>query len=251
MDTIEQENHVVVELLYSVIPNDDVKYAQSEESKIYRRDGFDIIAHNRQIVLKFHDGYPDEVSAQEAIRKFIGEWEHRSDMDTVHGAFRLQYNGANVVNRTPYGDQHVPTFKTVFTIRQTLGTLKFPAILNYPIPPEEITIDSEDFLLSMMVHAYGKYQADRTNITTVAYFCLTCLMDIAQNDKIRAASKAYGISAKKLRRVGELSSTKGGQYSARKADATRHELNEEEIRFLEDMMKLMIQRRGEYALNYA
>ena len=93
------------------------------------------------------------------------------------------------------------------------------------------------------------YYAGREPLPSMAYFYLTVLEDKFTNAKRRSAAKSFRIDLAVLDAVGELSSTKGGVGSARKAEATGTALSRKEELFLEAAVKMIIRRAAEVAQN--
>ena len=99
-----------------------------------------------------------------------------------------------------------------------------------------------------MFDRYLGYRGDREHLTTMAYFCLTVL-EIStgqRRDARKAAAKRYGIDEQVLRRIGQLTATKGGA-GARKAQGACHDLSRDETRFLDEAIKTSIHRAAEIA----
>ena len=96
---------------------------------------------------------------------------------------------------------------------------------------------------------YGRFKGYLENkepLAAVAYFCLTMLEKHLCKDRKGAANR-YGIDVKVLRKVGNLTSTKGGPKTARKAAGVDISLTPQECRFLEEAVKTMIRRVAEVA----
>ncbi len=237
-------NPWVLSLHYRVAKNDAVNY-RTPERTVHHRGGFDVVMDDGKVVFEFRDHYPDEVSARAAVRNYIEEWEFQADLSIGAGNFRLEFIRAEIVDRDPVlGDRHVPSWVTVASIRIPA----IPAVVDYPVPPAETTIEPEDTLFAAMRQRYEAYSRDSAALTAVAYFCLTCLeQTVPQGGGRRAVAARYDIPYQDLQRVGSLTDRKGGQQGARKAKAIENDLTDEESAFLVDMVKLMIRRRGEVA----
>ena len=244
LNTETTDNPHVLSLHYRVAKNDDVNYMTAERT-VHHRVGFDVVMDDGQVVFEFHEHYPDEVSARAAVRDYIEEWEFQADLSIGAGKFRLELIWAVIVDRDPVlGDRHAPSWVTLASIRIPA----IPVVVDYPVPPAEITVDPEDTLFAAMRQRYEAYSRDSATLTAVAYFCLTCLdQTVPQGGGRKAAAALYDIPYRDLQRVGSLTDRKGGQQGARKAKAIENDLTEEETAFLVDMVKLMIRKRGELA----
>ena len=244
MSAEQPVNPHVLSLHYRMAKNDDVNYRTAERT-VHHRGGFDVVMDDGKVVFEFRDHYPDEVSARAAVRDYIEEWEFQADLSIGAGKFRLEFIRAEIVDRDPaLGDRHVPSWVTLASMRFPA----IPAVVDYPIPPAETTVDPEDTLFSAMRQRYEAYSRDSATLTAVAYFCLTCLeQTVPQGGGRKAAAALYDIPYRDLQRVGSLTDRKGGQQGARKAKAIESDLTDEESAFLVDMIKLMMRRRGEVA----
>ena len=240
----EPANPRVLALHYRVANNDDMIYRTAERS-VHRRDGFDVVMDDGRAVFEFHDHYPSEELARSGVRDFIDEWEFQADLAIGARKFRLEFVRAEIVDRHPVlGNQHVPSWVTLASIRPPA----IPAAVDYPSPPERITVGLEDVLFVAMRQRYEVYSRDASNLTAVAYFCLTCLeRTVSAQGRRKAAAELYGIPYRDLQRVGALADQKGGRQGSRKAKALESELTEGETEFLADMVRLMIRRQGELA----
>ena len=240
----ETANPRVLALYYRVANNDDVIYRTAEGS-VHRRDGFDVVMDDGRVVFEFHDHYPSEESARAGVRDFIDEWEFQADLVIGARKFRLEFVRAEIVDRHPVlGDRHVPSWVTLASLRPPA----IPLPVDYPRPPERMTIDPEDVLFVAMRQRYEVYSRDPTTLTAVAYFCLTCLEGtVPKKGRRKAVAELYGISYRDLQRVGALADQKGGRQGSRKAKALESELTEEETTFLAYMVRLMIRKQGELA----
>ena len=93
-----------------------------------------------------------------------------------------------------------------------------------------------------MYQHYLRHLGGGEPLPAMAYFCLTKLEQMAGSRD--AAAVRFGISKKVLRRIGELSTNKGGA-SARKAAGHAVPHTPEEERFLKSAIKTVIHRAAE------
>lgn len=104
-----------------------------------------------------------------------------------------------------------------------------------------------------MFDRYMNYRQKREPLPGTAYFCLTVLENMAEGKKRdgegkrKAASRYFQIDEEVLKKIGRLSSTKGGPAGARKSEGVSHDLTNEERRFLEEAVEKMIRRAAEKA----
>ena len=187
----------------------------------------------------------DEASVRETVRDYLEEWELQADLTVGTGKFRLTFIRAEIVDWNPVlGDQHVPSW----VVGASIQASAFPAVVDHPSPPLEVTVNFEDELLAAMRQRYDMYSRGPHSLTAVAYFCLTCLeKTVPAGQRREAVAELYGIPFRDLKRVGDLTANKGGRQGARKAEAIDNDLTEDETAFLAGTVRLMIRMRGELA----
>ena len=158
----EPANPRVLALHYRVVNNHDVIYRTAERS-VHRRDELDVVMDAGRVVFEFHDHYPSEESARAGVRDFIDEWKFQADLAIGARKFRLEFVRAEIVDRhLVLGDRHAPSWVT-------LASMRLPAIphpVDYPRPPERMTIDPEDVLFVAMRQRYEVYSRDPTTLMT-------------------------------------------------------------------------------------
>ena len=150
-----------------------------------------------------------------------------------------------------------PGVVTLGPVNLRLGPLKAQARLTkvlaeYPALPSGPAIEPDDPDASFMLSRLDLYRQRREPLADVAYLCLTVLEDAApkiaggKGGKQKLAANYYQIQRKVLKRVGELSSTKGGSV-ARKAEGRSDPFTKEETHFLEAAVTAFIRRAAEKA----
>jgi hypothetical protein len=114
---------------------------------------------------------------------------------------------------------------------------------KYPPPPTGIERDAD---VDLMFLSYQMYCAGRRTLPDAAYFCLTVLERRAGGRKRATAN--YGIDINLLKKLGELTATKGGP-AARKDAGARVPLSGGERNWLEQTSKCLILRAAEVAFD--
>ena len=112
---------------------------------------------------------------------------------------------------------------------------------HYPAPAKHfvLTPNAESLWLR-----YVGFLEGREPLLSMAYFCLTVLESASGSRG--AASKRYRISEKVLRKLGELTATRGDRLSARKATARpQQSLSGAESAWIQSVVKALILRAGE------
>lgn len=94
-----------------------------------------------------------------------------------------------------------------------------------------------------LARRYDGYRSGREPLQSMAYFALTVVESIGGGRK--SAAEGIGVEEAVLRKIGEVSSTRGDVESARKAGATLQPLTGEERAWLEAAVLEMILRVGD------
>jgi len=115
---------------------------------------------------------------------------------------------------------------------------------RYPEPPKTFSPTPE------VQHAYRRWLGFRSGkepLQSMAYFVLTLLESTAAGRE--AAARSFQIDAAVLNTIGNLSSNKGDESTARKVGPGRQfqDLSPAEKQWLEEAVRRVIRRLGEHA----
>ena len=236
----------VVALLYRIEHGNTVDYSEAEplvkDEPLFRLE----VKDNRaRFELKEH--YATEEEARDTIGNFIGNWESHANLERGPDTFRLEFERGEIIDRNPTPG------KSNLRATASLGPLKASVSLsvvvpNYPTPQSGVNFNNPD--VQTMFHRYMGYRQGNEPLASMAYFCLDFLGSLSgqKNNLRKAAAQQYQIDETVLRKIGELSSKKGGQGS-RKADGVGKDFTTEERTFLEQAVKKIIRRAAEKAAN--
>ena len=241
----------VVALLYRVEHGESFDYKEAKPFVSDKSPAFRLEVKDKRVRFELKEHYATEEEAREAIEGYIRDWEFSACLEKGPDSFRLKFQKAEIVDRNPTPG--------VLSIRGTLigepAKLSARLVLGfrkYPSPPSGIRIDAD---VRTMFERYMNYRRKREPLPGTAYFCLTTLENMMEKIKRnkessrKAASRYFQIDEEVLRKIGRLSSTKGGPAGARKGGGVSHDLTNEERCFLEEAVKKMIRRAAEKAHN--
>lgn len=239
--------HVVV-LLYHIEHGESVDYSEAEPL-ILDEPAFRLEVKDKQVRFELKEHYATEDEAREAIEEYIRNWELYACLENWPESFRLKFHKAEIVDRNPTpGVLHIRGSLTGEASKIS-GKLVL-GFRNFPSPPSGIRIDAD---VQTMFERYINYRQKQEPLPGTAYYCLTTLENMTEKIKRnkessrKAASRYFQIDEEVLRKIGRLSSTKGGPSAARKSGGVSHELTNGERRFLEEAIKKMIRRAAERA----
>ena len=244
----------VAALVFRVGHGSRVAYGHGAPPIEHRELGFRLRLSDGTVRFELDEHYATKEEALERVGPYIRNWEMDACLSGEPGDFRLEFQEAEVIDRDP----PPPTPGTISfsatagapSARMSVSVVKSA----YPPPPSGLTLKADDPDVDTMYHRLSGYYSGREPLPSMAYFCLTMLeRRFIGNRSVRrtATGGHYHIDVAVLDEVGELSSTKGGVGSGRKAGAAGTELSRKEARFLEGAIKQIIRRVAEVAHNPA
>jgi hypothetical protein len=229
-------------LCYSVKHGEHVDFTKAMPFDHEDKDFSIQIADGRaQITMKTH--FPSLADARAAVEPFLRTWE--LDMGLRHGpgALEFEYESGQVVDRNPtLGDHTLVAEPGNYKITPSAAKVTI-SFSTFPTPPGGM---ARDPVVDLMFARYVLYRDGGTILGDAAYYCLTCLEKDAGNRE--AAARKFSIERTVLRKLGELSGTKGGD-KARKAAGAATDFTSAEATWLEKAMTVIIRRASEVAFD--
>ena len=231
----------VVALIYNVDPSLADTYSEARALD-YDHDAFRITSHASQIRFDMKQHYSTELEAREVVDLFIRHWQFHSDLAEPGYSLRLNFCDSEVVDRNPTSNGILihATSRTRWKGTAQLH-VRYP---HYPTPPRigfNVTPN-----VASMYHRFCAYKRQREPLVSMVYFCLTMLISSATPPNRIAAAKKYRISRGILRRIGDLTTNKGGAQ-ARKAAGVANALTSTERSFLTAAVRVVILRAAQVA----
>lgn len=214
----------VVALRYGVVTDEgrDYKKAAPMETEV---PAFLVRLADEVLVLRPRVHFRSLVEAREAAADFLRAWEIDAALRYRAAApFRLRYVGGEMAQRTGAATQTV--VEDVVHIFDTASSQISHA--QYPVCPPSFRPSPE---AEAIWGRLERHWAGHEPILSMAYFALTVLTCAGGAE---AASTRYRIDKGILRRVGELTSTRGDMQTARKLTTTTQTLTVEESEWLLD-----------------
>ena len=205
---------------------------------------FHVKIANEKVCFKFNKHHATEEAAKRSIAEYICAWEVVAGLMGGPDCFKLKYDGAQIEDRKPTPGVLVlngSPLRSEVTISKADVTVS-PS--HYPSPPLGLKITPD---VQTLYDRYMGYLRGKEPLASMAYFCLTVLERSTEKKNSRkVASETYGIKLEVLKKIGNLSSEKGGQQ-ARKAVGKDEDLTTQDRRFLEEAIKAVIRRAAERA----
>lgn len=231
----------VVGLEYCVEHGSGIDWSRASPLEVQEAD-FAIGIANKQVRFNFIKHFATEKEARAFVENdFLGNWEFDVALKRGPNAFKLRFERAEIVDRNPAADVPSLSAHSRSGPPKVHARLAPPTPRSYPQPPSVGLKRTPD--VDSMFNRYLGYLEGREPLPAVSYFCLTVLVNTKGR---RAAADHFGIAFEVLRKIGELSSERGGA-SARKAGGRDKDLSSEQQRWLESAVKTVIRRAAEVA----
>ena len=244
-----------VKAIHYLIEHDDSVDYRDVPPLAFDDDQFSVKAENLEVVFEPKNHYATDVEARNAVEGLVRRWEFEAALQARSSEFKLQYVGADVIDRNPTPPP--PGIVNLGPVTIRAGAPKMRARLtkvaaSYPAPPKGPAIDPDDPDASFMLSRLDLYRQGRDPLGDVANVCLTVLENSAiratggGGNKRKSAANHYRIAMTVLNGVAMLSAKKGGPV-ARKAEGRNDPYTQEESRFLEAAVAAFVRRAAEKA----
>jgi len=189
-------------------------------------------------------------SARVLVEEYLRAWELDTALRYGPGELRFVYEDAVVVDRNPppLGSPQVIELSAFASSVATCSAKLHVARAKYPDPPKRFRISPD---VETMWQRYQGYQSGREPLLAMAYFCFSLIRSRA--DTLKQAAHQIAVDQEILRKLSELSSTRGDDATARKRERKRkpHPLSAREIAWVEEAVKAVIRRLAEADLSDA
>ena len=231
----------VVALIYNVRHKESVNYGHAKPLT-FENDQFVVQVEDGKARFEMKEHCPTEQKAQEIVEPFIDNWQFDAGLRRDPDCFLLDFDKAEIIDRKPTPGvivMHAAPARWHFSIPSAKVTVSPP---TYPPPP--IGIDSSHLDVKTLHDRYRVYKDGKELLPSFAYYCFTELLRQAQGGVAKVARR-YSISQPVLKKISQLSSTKGGVES-RKAIGANDPFTKEEREFLEKALPRLILRVAEY-----
>jgi len=215
---------------------------------IYETEDFsaELEKERLKIVLKRH--FPTVEEARHEIEKFLRAWELDVALKRGPGEFQLKYEDSEVIDRNPAPKDSSNTIavsahaKVSATMKAEIGVARG----RYPEPPEYFRTSPDVETLWQRFHGY---QSGNEPLLSMAYFCLTVVERLGGSR--RQSAILLRVSSDVLNRLGEITSTRGDVFTARKVSRNTPltPVSDAERAWVESAIKIIIRRVAEIELH--
>ena len=205
-------------------------------------------AKDGRLTVEPADHFADQDAALAVIDPFVRGWEIVSDLTGNIGTIRFKFEKMDIIDRSPPspGSHHLIDVQAVAWEFTTSTPTIHITRRTYPDPPETFQTTGD---VELAYQRWRAFKEGRESLQTMAYFIYTLFKSKAGGVKEAEAARVFDVDRKILGKVSELSSTRGGPATARKASSSRqfNDLTGSEKEWLNQAVRLLIRRLGEHA----
>ena len=234
----------IVALIYRLTHSRSVDYSEAGPL-LLDEDAFELELKDNKLRIELKKHYSNEYDAKKSVDEYLRLWEFQERLD--HGAndFKFEFEEAEIVDRSPNPEKGFSDIRGSIRMGELKASATLQIVANrYPSPPAGLRLGPD---ASVMSERYRKYLNKEESLLSCAYFCLTVLegsLGVGNKDRRGKAAKHFNISKKVLRKIGHLSTKKGGE-EARKYVGVNDELTSNERKFLKKAVVRIIYRVAE------
>jgi len=239
----------VEKLIYDFVPPKNVNYENAPALEI-TQDSWTGVLDNNILTCYVTKEYSSVEDARKIVEEYLQLWEFASCFGSQENRIKFKFKDAEVKEI-----DFEPAQSDDSVIIEKLGTafgvgsahpLKTTLFVNkYPQPPQnglKITPNVET-----LQHRYINFLEDKECLTSMAYFCLTLVEVFCGKKRGRRKSAATNlcVDLDVLDTIGELSSTKGDEKTARKFP-TKGPMSQNEEAWLKVAIRRLILQLAKY-----
>jgi hypothetical protein len=229
----------VVAVHYNLELDETVIYQPPEAPVEYSLTEFTVRVDGRHVVLLPQAHYPSSEAVLVACEPLVRAWQLMIAVDFGSVDVRLKYEQTELVDRAP-----TPGVVELQSESIAFGATFMDATIvrtfnRHPRAPDATLRVTPD--VGSLWQRYCGYKRGKEPLLSMAYFVLTVVEALGGNSR-PAAARTFNVEESVLRKIGELSSTRGDSLTARKRpDAARPLQSEEHLWLEQAVQKLILQ----------
>jgi hypothetical protein len=232
----------VASVHYRLEFGDGTTYSPPSSPLTFTRGDFVFKVSGSEIVLTPTAHFPTRDSALAVAEPIVRAWQLEAAIKLRVPRLKIEYQRTELIDRAPTPG----VINGAVEIRGVASATATASIVRHvnehpPVPDQyfELTADVES-----LWQRYVGFRDGREPLLSMAYFCLTVLESRGGRT---TAAVALNVDEAVLRKVGELTSTRGDLASARKASRTLQPLSAKESSWLIDAIPALIIQLGRSA----
>lgn len=185
--------------------------------------------------------YPTESEARVPVDAYLRSWEICAGVNRGRAVIRFSFDRSEIIDRAPPEPGVIRGHGQINLGHLSISATATAVLISgsYPDPPSGFAATT---VVETLWRRYERFVSGNEPLFAMAYFCLTVLENDA-GGRVKAASK-YSIEPDVLRKIGELSSLRGGVEDARKANASVQLASGAETAWLQAAIRSVIRQAG-------
>lgn len=238
----------IVSLRYRLEPVDSVTF--DDPQPIERKtDAFRMRLEDGTLSIDMVEHFASVEDARRVVNSFLRAWEIDAALRYGRREIAFVFEDAEVIDRDPPppGSPQVIGLAPLGILAAVGSVTAHVRRRKYPEPPTQFRASPD---VETLWWRYEGYLQGREPLLPMAFFCLSMLEASAgvKKGKRQQTARKYQISEDVLSKLGELTSLRGDEKTARKFDhnSTRSPLTSAEVTWIESAVKAIIRRLGEY-----
>ncbi len=213
------------------------------------RDAFSLYLADDTLTCEMKRHFASVAEARAVVDPFLRAWELDVALRRGRGELSFVYEDAEIIDRDPPppGSPQVVLAGVAEAIALADDATVHISRGKYPEPPKHFRITPD---VETLWHRYEGYLEGKEPLPAMAYFCLTLIESKVTEVKGRKtredAADKYSIDDQVLKKLGEISSTRGDRETARKANPDLRPLTRKEVEWTKAAIRAIIRQMGEY-----
>jgi hypothetical protein len=220
----------VVALKYRLIKFDSLEFNNPPDVEVNTPD-FQGHLSNDLLTLEPKQHYSSEAEVRPLADALVRSWQIDAGLKYGRPDFLFRFEGSQMLDRQPPPNAQVLQISGHFHMTGDLHLKR--AYAAYPNLPQGFRLIPE---VEVLWERYCRYIESQEPLLSMAYFCLTLL----ERGNRKQAAKHYSIQLDVLRKLGELTSTRGDSIIARKLTSNTIPLSSDETVWVEAAIKAII-----------
>jgi hypothetical protein len=237
----------VESLRYRVVSRENFSYHQPPPVEVEYTE-FSGRLEDGLLTCNMKQHYSAVKEAEKAIEPYLRAWEIWTDIKYGRKELRFEPlpNEAKIIDRNPPPPGPVISVDVTMSGGLVVGGsfIESAERSQYPSPPKDFKFSPD---VETLHYRYEMYLEGKDSLQAMAYFCLTLAEARGGSGSGRRAKAAsrLNISTTVLAKLGQLSTDKGENKTARKVQRVQMPLNGRESVWIEAAIKMLILRLGE------
>lgn len=223
----------VVSLTYKIIEGEGFKFKDPKDVQI-DTPVFKGSLSKGILTLQPKEHFESEAQVRLLADDYVRGWEIDAALKSGQPEFHFRFEGSQIEDR-----QAAPATAHVHSsIHAHVSTTAMATKVSsdYPTPPVYFQLSPE---VEVLWNRYTRYLESREPLLSMSYYCLSFLEGNEKN-KRKKAEQRYGIDLSILDKLGDLTTNRGDNTTARKASKTTIPLSVSESAWIKAAIKALI-----------